>query len=514
MEKSLKKTNTGWKNSLIVFTVSILAKLFSLIRESVVASFAGATAQTDAYYIVASIFTILEAGLNTSIFNGFFPRYKSLTVDESQAERRKQFADVFFSYILLLSLALLLITAFLSKPIVAVMAPGFSSEYKLLTEKMLIISAPTVFIVICAECLSSILRAHDKFLVSQLREISYHLFAILLVVLCYRRFGVYALCLSLVAGAVGRFIIQYPTFSKIYRFRPRFDKNNRDAIDALKSLPPIILTTCITQVKAVVDKAMSSTLSAGSVSTLNYGQKLESAIGLIIPNALSMGYYPEFVDLYTKRDIDGLRNSIRRCMTVNFIFSIPLLAGSLFFRNEIVRIVFQRGSFTAGMASQTAMIFSAYMLGSLFYGISIIISNVFYCKGDVKTPMYVNLVDFILNVVLNLLLIKSFGATGLALATSISSFIVCVFRLVLIGRDIHFSLEGFKQIIKDVTKISLATVVSIIAGRYLGLSVFINPVVSFLVTVGITVIFYFVLILVLKPTGSDKISNRIFNKTV
>ena len=78
----------------------------------------------------------------------------------------------------------------------------------------------------------------------------------------------------------------------------------------------------------------------------------------------------------------------------------------------------------------TASVFVGYCLGMLFFGISTTVTNVFYGFGDTKITMYISMIGITINVVLDLLLIRFWGVTGLAFATSIAAIIGLCIRFV------------------------------------------------------------------------------------
>ena len=64
------------KNTLIVLTCSIIAKILSYIWEAVLASFLGISENADAFYMVSGIVMVLYPILDLGIWKVFLPIYK------------------------------------------------------------------------------------------------------------------------------------------------------------------------------------------------------------------------------------------------------------------------------------------------------------------------------------------------------------------------------------------------------------------------------------------------------
>lgn len=64
-----------------------------------------------------------------------------------------------------------------------------------------------------------------------------------------------------------------------------------------------------------------------------------------------------------------------------------------------------------------------------------LLNQVYYALQDTKTPLYVAVVAVLTNIVFNFILIKPMGHNGLALATTISSFMaVTVLTYILVKK--------------------------------------------------------------------------------
>ena len=89
----------------------------------------------------------------------------------------------------------------------------------------------------------------------------------------------------------------------------------------------------------------------------------------------------------------------------------------------IVRVLFQRGAFTAIDTHATASMLAALALGLPAYVLIKVLHPSFFAREDTKTPMVFAGIAMAANVVLSIMLFTMIGATGIAIATALSGWI-------------------------------------------------------------------------------------------
>ncbi len=462
----MKETKVGakiFRGTIIIVFVSALAKLASFISEAILAAYLGTGYQGDAYYMVSSVQQVIYPMLSVGIWNLFLPIYKSRMAN-NQMQQADSFANKTITFFSLISLVCVAVLIIFSGPVVSLVAPGFTGETKELCIKLVAISAPMYLFIIAAAVYATMLQCHDKFFGSQIREVASHIPVILAAILCYKKFGVYALAVALVAGGALRLLIELPFVDWGYRYKPDFKFKDPVFIDLLKKLPSVLLVRGITQINGLVDKMMASTLPTGAISALNYGHRLMHVFSGLLSSAVTTAMYPQIVELVSTGRRKELDKLLTRIFMIFAVLMVPLTIGAFFFRTEIVSVVFQRGAFNDESVRLTSGVFCFYMLGLFVIACSTVFSNLFYANGDTKKPMIVSIVNLVLNVGLNLILVRLMGVDGLALATSLST-IASFFLKIYLGRP-YVSLE-WKRILWTFGKIVLVSLVACVSADFL-----------------------------------------------
>jgi len=366
--------------------------------------------------------------MSVGIWNVFLPLYKNRIAKKEIAEAER-LTNKSLSFFTLISFAVVVLLLVFAPLVVSIVAPGFEGETRTLCIRLVRISSPMYIFIISSAVYASILQCHDKFLGSQIREVVSHLPTIIAAIFLYKRFGIAVMALALVVAGILRLIIELPFVSWGYKYKPDFKFKTQEFSLMLKRLPSALISAGIAQLNTLVDKAMASTLPTGTVSGLNYGQKLMNVFSGLLSSAIATAMYPQMIELISLNKKKELGRLVVKIINIFCVLMMPITVACVLFRTELVSAVFQRGAFDASSTALTADVFALYCIGLFFIACNTIISNIFYGYGDTKTPMYISIANLGINVVLNLILIQTWGVNGLALATSISAIITFFVRL-------------------------------------------------------------------------------------
>ena len=417
------------KSSLVVLAVIVVAKLFALGEDAVVASLIGTSEVADSYYMSADIIQLFWYFGSLGIVRVFLPEYKrQLTIyGDSHAEGYSRSMFVVFTAFSILITAILAILAF---PITKLTAFGFSSENKSATAEFVRLRTPQILFWCWTSLITAKLQSKNRFFVSKIPEAINHLPVIVLPLFFFRRFGAASIFAGLIVGSMLGFLIQYAFSDNFRLFRSGFHLNGAGVKESLKRIPAAFVSAAMTQIHSFVDKIMASALPIGAVSSLSYGHKMYTAVNGLISSAVSTVAYPKITEYATLDDKDRLTTLVRSILSVLLFVSVPVSFGFICFSQEITRSLFLRGAFDAGSASQVAIVFSAYAFGLPCAGINSILQLLFFAYGNTKVPMLISILSIICNIILNYVFARIFGVTGIAAASSFASLISCIFLIV------------------------------------------------------------------------------------
>ncbi len=128
-----------------------------------------------------------------------------------------------------------------------------------------------------------------------------------------------------------------------------------------------------------------------------------------------------------------------------FLLSILLLATivGIIFSKEITWLLYERGNFNSQNTQDTAIILSMYLIGLIPFGLSRIFSLWLYSTHRQKEAAKISGISLGFNIILSLILVYPFQASGLALSSSLSGFVLLFLTIR------AFGVEAFLDIIKN-----------------------------------------------------------------
>jgi putative peptidoglycan lipid II flippase len=130
-----------------------------------------------------------------------------------------------------------------------------------------------------------------------------------------------------------------------------------------------------------------------------------------------------------------------------------------------VGALFQRGAFSAENTKATADALSAFALGIPGYVMIKIFTPCFYAQYDTKTPLKISIISLLANVSLNVLFMQFLAHVGIALATSIASWITAALLYYNLRKRRMFIID--RQMAIRLPKIMLCAVFMVIS-MYVG----------------------------------------------
>jgi putative peptidoglycan lipid II flippase len=124
-----------------------------------------------------------------------------------------------------------------------------------------------------------------------------------------------------------------------------------------------------------------------------------------------------------RREFAALRATLEWALRMSAFVAVPATVGLLVLGGPIVRVLFQRGEFSAADGVLTAQALAGYAVGLPAFSATRIAAQTFYALGDTRTPVLIGFVSVAVNVLLALLLMWPLQHVGLALASSLSSYV-------------------------------------------------------------------------------------------
>ncbi len=402
--------------ALTVATGTAFVKVISVMKELFVAWKFGIGDELDAFFIALVVPSFIINVIAGSFHAAFIPSYIQARERDGKKVAQKLFSGVTIWAAVLLAIItiFMIITAPLYLPLIA---GGFERQKLDLTFRLLYAIAPLILLDGIIVVWGAALNAGERFALAALSPMLTP--AITIVLLLSLNWGIFTLVAGLNCGAVLEIIflgcvLQRQGISLL----PRWYGFDTYLKQVTKQYLPTVAGSFLMCSAGVVDQSMAAMLSPGSVAALNYGNRLIALPITLTTTALNTAVTPYFSKMVAHHNWIGVRRTLKHYLLLIFVFTIPLMGALIIFSEPIVRLMFQRGSFTDTDTQLVAEIQRYFALQIPFYVAAVFIVKLITSIQRNQILMWGSGLNLIVNITANFIFMHFLGIKGIALSTS------------------------------------------------------------------------------------------------
>ena len=402
-----------------VTVAGILVKVVATFKEIAVAGAYGRSDAMDAFLAAALIPGLLINLISESMNQALVPTL--IRVREREGHERAQ--ELLSSSMLWMCVLLGVATAGMAltaRGFFPLIASHFSPGKLDLSVRIFYALLPVVLITGIATNCTAVLNASDRFALPALAVVVNPVAIILGALLLSARLGIWAVVCATLAGAlVHAAVVAGMMESHGYRFRLRWHGMTEATREVAYQYGPVLLSSLVASGGLLVDQSMAAMLPAGSVSALVYANRFVSVVLTLLAGAVSTAVTPYFSRMIAFEDWAGCRHTLRTWVRLTAWVSAPiavlLIAGS----HLLIRITFQHGAFGPHDTAAVTPVLAMYAIQIPFFVASRVFYRFLVAMRRTDLIFYCGTINLILDIGLNLILMRWFGVAGIALATSL-----------------------------------------------------------------------------------------------
>lgn len=507
--------NNVAKSAIGLMIATIIAKVIGFGRELVLASSYGASMYSDAYIIAMNIPLVIVTIIGGIISTVFIPIFYKVSQEENSSAIK--FTNNIFNIVLIISSILAILALIFTEPIVKLFAMGFEGKTLDIAINFTRITIVSIIFTGLSYVMTSYLQVKNNFVVPGLISVPKNIIIIVAIILSIK-YNPYIMVWGILLGTFSEFLFQLPFVIKNgYRYKLYLNLKDKYIKEAAVLILPVLMGVAVYQVNIMIDRTLASTLGEGAVSALNYANKLNEFVTAMFITSISAVIYPMLSKLSAEESKDKFIKSVATSINSVILLVTPISVGAIVLANPIVKLLFERGQFDEQATNLTSTALIMYSLGMVAFGLREILTKVFYSLQDSKTPMKNATIAIVINIILNIILVRYLKIAGVALATSISA-VICIFML-LSNLKKKIGYFGQKKILITAIKSLISSIImgAITYNSYNILnnmlsSSFINSAISLGVAVILGVITYIISIIILKVDELNIILDKVINK--
>lgn len=421
--------------SIILWTVGY--RILGFLREITIASKFGAGIESDAYFVAYSLPNlIIEIFAVGAMSSAILPIFMSEREDKEETKKSLQ---ILLGNITLLSMIFTIVLIFFIQDIIEKLVPGFQIEAKTLTVSLSKVSIVILPVLFFNEILASFMNCYDKTSnISFSNFLQNLLFLIFSWILSYS-YGIHGFVYSLLIAVFCKMVYSYIALkTHIGSFGIRIDFKNDKFKKMLLLLTPIIISSIGVQINFIIDRIMASQLKEGSISYLNYGNKIiQLPLGILLGAAVLTGF-PMLIEYIQENDSKKIKEYIWEKIELVLLIMGGITIFLFLFSEWVVILLFQRGNFDVEAVFYLSNTLKCYSFSIVGISFLTLFQKIYHGMKNTKLPSMINLISIVLNIGLNLILTHYFKVFGIAIATSITNVINALILFVTIKLNYDF----------------------------------------------------------------------------
>lgn len=437
-----------------VFTTSagiLTSRIFGFIRDLLMASVLGANIFSDIFFVAFKLPNLFRRIFAEGAFvQSFMPTFIA-------SRHRSVFAvAILIRFFLFLIAASLLVTLF-SEPVTRLIAIGFDRQTVDMAAPLVAINFYYLDLIFLVTFLSALLQYREHFATTAFGTTLLNISMITALVLFRHEepaFLVYALSLAVLAGGALQLLLHLWMIRKKgldrllvggFVYMRRKKEVVKEDIDRFsRAFFPSVLGNSTAQISSFIDTWLASFLVSGSISYLFYANRLFQLPLALFAIAASTALFPTISKLLKQEKIDEAKRETRKVFWLLFALLGGASAVAVILSEEIVKLLFERGAFTVNDTENTSMVLVMYIAGLLPFGMAKLFSLWLYASHRQKEAAGIAARSLGVNILFSILLIAPMAAPGLALASSISGWVLLWLTMKAVGRELVFDIMHAK----------------------------------------------------------------------
>jgi putative peptidoglycan lipid II flippase len=451
-----RRENTPRQAAFWKVSGSFLSKLLGFARDVLIAKIFGATFVVDVAQLVESVLLNIVSFITSPIS---IPLVPELTHARMQSERdyRSLLSSV-FGLFSIVGLVMFTGVSVFPHMFVTLFSGGFKGAVLAYAEYTYRWMAALSIIIVISATIKTALTVKKDFMLLSFSDVLMNVVVIGGLLLGARQTALPILKTSAQLVPAAALWIYFAIREKWYLL-PRYGHWDPRVKSLLKQAGPLFIGSATDMLLTLIDRTMASFLPEGSIASLGYAQKIFLLPLGVWAVQIAESSYPYIVLAFATDDVTKgyllARGAIRRIL----FFIVPAMTGLLLLAPGIVRVIYQRGAFTASNTVLVAHVLQGYMGMLLFSSVQYLETRLFYARRNTMTPMIVSVICLGLNVGLNYLLgfVLHLGAFGLAVASSVAA-LISMTLMYFVYRRMYGTVD-YVLILRDVLKIGGSAVI-------------------------------------------------------
>jgi putative peptidoglycan lipid II flippase len=390
--------------------MTMLSRVFGLVRDRLIGHYFGANAMTDAFFVAFRIPNFMRRLFAEGSFStAFVPVFTEIKEKRSHAELKELMARTAGT----LGGVLLVVTALgmLASPWLASLFSNHAAPVpgqQALIAKLLLLTFPFLLFVSLTALAAGALNSYQRF--------GLPAFTPIILNLCMIAGSVWSASLAdppivalgwaVLLGGLLQLLFLFPSLAKLDLLAlPQWGWRHAGVRRVMTLMVPTLLGSSVAQINLLFDTFIATKLAAGSQSWLSTADRfLELPLG-VFAIALGTVVLPTLSRHHVNEDRAAFSRSLDWGLRATFLIIVPAMLGLMLLSLPLVSTLFQTGKFDAFAAEMTALSVFGLSFGLPAFALVKTVLPAFYARQDTRTPMRAGIAALVANMLFNVALL-------------------------------------------------------------------------------------------------------------
>ncbi|MBZ5515184.1 MAG: hypothetical protein LAN62_10175 [Acidobacteriia bacterium] len=416
------------RSSMVVGFFSLLGGLTGILVDTSIAAKLGLSRSSDTFYVAFTVPYIITNLIAATGQFSLVPFFSALDTRHAAEELWRGFSyAVTMSFLGLAGIAAL--GAAGAPWLMRGIAPGITASQAQHAAHL----GRWLFVIIIpagvSEVLRSFLLSRRRFAISSATGFIRNAAVVASIIVLFPRYAEYSIVLGYVCGYLLQFVILGGQI--VLSFPVRYSLTLVGSGEAFRNLRGAgtaqIGGALSWQGVVVAERIIASFLAPGTITALNWGFKIMASVAELLAGSVGTVALPAISRAVAQRAKEEVARLFRDMLEISLALVSPAMVFCLLLDRNIIRLIFQRGQFTAESTDLMTMVFFWYSVSLLLYSFVRVFTFYLFARNESGLFFRFCVAQYGLNVAFDLLYVGllRLGARGIPLGL-LTSLIVTV----------------------------------------------------------------------------------------
>ncbi len=426
-----------YKSFATVGGLTLLSRVFGFVRDILIAATLGSGWVADAFVVAFRFPNLFRRLFGEGAFNSAFVPIFAKKVESEGQEAARTFAEEAMAGLFFVLLVLTIFAELAMPFLMYGLAPGFDAQPEKFDLAVLLtrITMPYLLcmclVALMSGALNSVGRFAESSSVSIVLNVVMTVATLIALWLGYKagpEAGIIQALAVFVAGVLQLALLMWGMKRAGMTLKLRWPKWTADLRRLVTLGVPGVISGGVTQINIAIGTIIAS-LEPGAVSQLYYADRLYELPLAIVGIAVGVVLLPDVSRQLRAGNTAGVMDSQNRSLEFAMLLTLPAALALALIPTEIVRVLFERGAFTANDTAKTSAVLAIFALGLPAFVLIKVFSPAYFAREDTATPMRYATISLTANTIGSIALFFLFRylgwmpQLGIAIATTLGGWL-------------------------------------------------------------------------------------------